>query len=1195
MIPDPASAAASGPSKLNKSSSQAETNSSGAVNNSEDESGNENRRRRGRRRKRTHKEVENVTSERAESGRGSVGKDNVCRRKRAHAEAVTLFDVISMGPSAMRAVIDGWKEAYAEDRDAALLDLVGFFVRCCGCKGVVTAEMCHAKGDRKATDKMVDELAEDSDEVAGLQSKKFLAFPWILTVTWPTHADSSEYPLIQPAPRGRRFHSELCDFVRMLVCRCRRSLLFDSYLMTALVSLLSHLSDSRVRAFRHTCTLAAVKLLSSLTDVAVSLSTSVEKSPKLQQAQRPSRHKTQAERALQKAEEVREKRGELERTMDVIFKAVFLKRYRDVHPEIRSLCVEELALWMRRYSSVFLTDTYLKYMDWMSYDKIPDVRLKCVFGLRSLYGDPVLLPELDLFTSRFKDRLISMTLDKDNEVAFQTMKLLLLISKTCEDVLSADDYELLLRLVYCSQRPLAATAGELLFFRLLGADEAAANNRDEKSQEEEAHKRQSFARLKALLEFYQNSKLHAHVVYLVDSLWDCSGGLLKDWPTITSLLLQDPHSPSPGLTREEEALLAEVALASVRQASEGPTLAGRSGAKKVMSSREKKVQLDDCTTLTQHFLTVLPHLLAKFSARWDIVASLMRIPQYFLPESPAALNTQSVSRLLADIGLVLEAHADGGVPEAASRSFLRLCAEESTWGPTARPARDSMVRGWVEHLQVLLTDSLETLGRRESLPCERSSSHLQGSIFSADEEQTGDILVTLKKLCAFHNCHDLSRWNLFDLLSPLLPVDGGQEGAPPQVLKEVLQCLCYCVFWSLSTSGEILTSRGEAECQRRQLRVLSEASHRCLSHADHSVRQQAFLGVCDVLSAHSYQRRVWHPTSRSPLPYTPTPKLQMALLNFVCKNVFVDPDRDRQSEAGRHAEKEEEDEEMLEDLDGRRRMLAAYCKLVLRGVLDMSMAADIFTFYVKDHRDFDDIIKETVHRSRLVDKLESTRALVLSLQQLFARLERERDAGGPPPVRRGVRTLGGLKELAKRLALTFGDLVKLRECVVLIHRSGIEFVFLDFGRSAPAFLPYLSVLAEFSSKLLKPDKRTVLAYLQKHTSERAADLREERWQPLLYYRGSLLAEGDAAAAGSHGGSDRKRSGRSNPAKNKREGTKSYGPLSLAETQVGRVHCLSPSTSTRREREALVKRRRPTQPTVDARSPCDDEDAVEVEI
>lgn len=34
-------------------------------------------------------------------------------------------------------------------------------------------------------------------------------------------------------------------------------------------------------------------------------------------------------------------------------------------------------------------------------------------------------------------------------------------------------------------------------------------------------------------------QLHKHVVYLVDSLWDCGGALLKDWPAFTSVLLQD--------------------------------------------------------------------------------------------------------------------------------------------------------------------------------------------------------------------------------------------------------------------------------------------------------------------------------------------------------------------------------------------------------------------------------------------------------------------------------------------------------------------------------------------------------------------------------------------------------------------------------------------------------------------------------
>ncbi|XP_057708172.1 cohesin subunit SA-2 isoform X2 [Corythoichthys intestinalis] len=1092
MIPDPASAAAS---EL-KSSSQDEAKSSGAVNNSEDESGNENRHKRGpqRRRKRPLKEAENVASKKTKSRRSGDRKD-VRRRKCRHAEAVTLFDVITMGPSAMRVVIEGWTEAYAADRDASLLDLISFFIQCCGCKGVVTAEMCDTKGDSDAMDKLVDELVEDLDEVASLQYKKFLAFPWILTVTWPTDADSLDYPLIQPGPYGRWFHTELCDFVSVLVRQCQHSLLFDNFLVNTLISLLSELSDSHVRAFRHTCTLAAVKLLSSLVDVALNLSTSVEESQKLQQVQRPSRQKAQGERAQQKMKELLEKRAEIESMMDAIFKAVFLKRYRDVLPEIRSICVEELGLWIRLYSSVFLKDTYLKYMDWMSYDKIPDVRLRCILGLQTLYGDPLLLPQLDLFTSRFKDRMISMTLDKDNEVALQTMKLLLLISKTCEDALSSDDYEALLQLVYSSQRPLAAAAGELLFLRILSADDPAANSQEGIIQGE-SHQRKTLRRLKALLDFYHNSKLHNHVVYLVDSLWDCSGALLKDWPTITSLLLQD-LSPGTGFTREEELALVEIVLASVRQASEGPALAGRNGAKKMMSSREKKVQVDDCAKLTQHFLWELSNLMTKFSGRWDIVASLMRIPQYFLPESPEALNTQMVSRLLAEIGLVLEGHSGTDVLEAASRTFLSLCGEETTWGSTARPARDSMVQSWVDHLKDLLTDSFTD------------------GILSADEVQTEDILVTLKKLRAFHNCHDLSGWNLFDLLSPLLPVEGSQEELPPQVLKEVLQCLCYCVFWSLSKSGETLTSRDKAVSQRLQLRVLSEASHRCLSHPDHSVRQQAFLGVCDILTAHSSQRQAWHPTSCGPLPYTPTPKLQMALLHFVCKNVFVGPDCDHDSKACLSSE-----EEKMEKLHKRRIMLAAYCKLILHGVLEMSTASDIFTFYVKHHNDLGDIIKETIHRCRLLDKLESTRALVLSLQQLFVRLKREQEGAGSAHVHLGVQTFAGIKELARRFALTFGDPVKYRECLVLIHRSGIEFVFRDFAGSSLAFLPYLIILAEFSGKLLKPDKRTVLAYLQKHVP----NLKEVQRQPLLLYRGSLLAEGDDDA--SHG--------RSNAAKNKPE-------------------------------------------------------------
>ncbi|XP_026233171.1 cohesin subunit SA-2 isoform X2 [Anabas testudineus] len=1172
MIPEPT--ATSRTSGQNKNSRN-EANSTGAVNHSEDELGNENRQKAVRRRKRAQGGSENVKRKSAKAGCSSARRAGGSRSKKKHVEAVTLFEVVTMGKSAMQAVIDDWIEAYVRDRDSALLDLIGFFIQCCGCKGVVTAEMCQSKEDGDVMNKMVEELDED----AGLQYKRFLAFPWILTVTWPMDTDSVEYPLTQSGPYGRWFHSEFCDFVSVLVNQCQHSVIFDSYLMNTLISLLTELSNSYVRAFRHTCTLAAVKLLSSLLGVALSLSVGIENSQKLSEVQKrkTTRQKNtpQLEKIQKKLKELQEKRTEIESMVDIIFKGVFLKRYRDVLPEIRSICMEGLGLWMKLHSSVFLNDSYLKYMGWMMYDKIPDVRLKCVLSLQGLYGDPLLLPKLDLFNSRFKDRMISMTLDKDSEVALQTMKLLVLISKTSDDVLTPDDYKQLLQFVYSSQRPLAATAGELFFSRLLNTVASTSDTQAENNEEEEAHKQQTFTRLKALLQFHQESELHKHVVYLVDSLWDCGGALLKDWSTLTSILLQD----SPDLTQAQQAVLVEILVASVRQASEGPVLAGRSGAKKVMSAREKKFQIDDCNKLTEHLIVVLPKLLTKFSGSSDIIASLMKIPQYFIVDIPEAKNTQVVSCLLEEMEAVLDLHSGPAVLEAAARTYLSLCVEETTWCSVTRAARDSLVQRWVDQLTSLLQDS--------------------GDGFSADEEKTGEVLVTLKKLGAFHNCHDLSQWKLFELLSPLLSVESSQGGAPPQVLQEVLQCLSYSTLWSLNTSSETLTSREKAVAQRLQLRLFCERSHSCLSHSDNNVRQQAFLGVCDVLTAHSYQLHVWDPTSFGPLLYTPSPKLQRALLTFVCAHAFAGRDCESQSRVSESSEVER-----LDDLHRRRNLLAAFCKLIVHGVLEMSVAAEVFMYYMKYYNDFGDIIKETMCRTRQMDKIESARTLVLSLQQLFMHLKKEQESGGQ--AHPGVQTFTSIKELARRFALTFGDLVKFRECVVVIHRNGIEFVFQEFNQTpetpTPPYLSYLTILSEFSSKLLKPDKKTVFSYLQKHTAEHIIDHREECWQPLIYYRASLLAAAEVDDAGSYVSSDRKLHlpNRSPFSKQKLDGNKSPC-VSTPLDRVGKVHrpSLCPSHQKTTDLDSVFIPLEPPAKRLNAEDSAlreePDDDTVEVEL
>lgn len=77
-----------------------------------------------------------------------------------------------------------------------------------------------------------------------------------------------------------------CDFVQTLVKQCQYSIIYDQFLMDNVISLLTGLSDSQVRAFRHTATLAAMKLMTALVDVALLVSNNFENAAKQYEAER---------------------------------------------------------------------------------------------------------------------------------------------------------------------------------------------------------------------------------------------------------------------------------------------------------------------------------------------------------------------------------------------------------------------------------------------------------------------------------------------------------------------------------------------------------------------------------------------------------------------------------------------------------------------------------------------------------------------------------------------------------------------------------------------------------------------------------------------------------------------------------------------------------------------------------------------
>uniref|UniRef100_A0A8C0FLT8 Cohesin subunit SA n=1 Tax=Bubo bubo TaxID=30461 RepID=A0A8C0FLT8_BUBBB len=993
-------------------------------------------------------------AEKGKSGNGG-GKPGGPNRMNGHhqqngVENMMLFEVVKMGKSAMQSVVDDWIESYKHDRDIALLDLINFFIQCSGCKGVVTAEMFRHMQNSEIIRKMTEEFDEDS----------------------------GDYPLTMAGPQWKKFKSSFCEFIGVLVRQCQYSIIYDEYMMDTVISLLTGLSDSQVRAFRHTSTLAAMKLMTALVNVALNLSINMDNTQRQYEAERNKiigkRANDRLELLLQKRKELQENQDEIENMMNAIFKGVFVHRYRDAIAEIRAICIEEIGIWMKMYSDAFLNDSYLKYVGWTMHDKQGEVRLKCLTALQGLYYNKELNSKLELFTSRFK---VSHTL--------LTLFFLLPIPtpRSSEEVLTAEDCENVYHLVYSAHRPVAVAAGEFLYKKLFSRrdpeDDGILKRRGRQSPNANL--------VKTLVFFFLESELHEHAAYLVDSMWDCATDLLKDWECMNSLLLEEPLNGEEPLTDRQESALIEIMLCTIRQAAECHPPVGRGTGKRVLTAKEKKTQLDDRTKITELFAVALPQLLAKYSVDAEKVTNLLQLPQYFdLEIYTTGRLEKHLDALLRQIRDIVEKHTDIDVLEACSKTYHALCNEEFTIFNRVDIARSQLIDELADKFNRLLEDFLQ-----------------EGE--EPDEDDAYQVLSTLKRITAFHNAHDLSRWDLFGCNYKLLKTGIENGDMPEQIVIHALQCTHYVILWQLAKITESSSTKEDLLRLKKQMRVFCQICQHYLTNVNTAVKEQAFTILCDVLMIFSHQIMTGGRDMLEPLVYTPDSSLQSELLSFILDHVFIDQDDDNNSADGQ----QDDEASKIEALHKRRNLLAAFCKLIVYTVVEMNTAADIFKQYMKYYNDYGDIIKETMSKTRQIDKIQCAKTLILSLQQLFNEMIQENGYNFD----RSSPTFSGIKELARRFALTFGlDQLKTREAIAMLHKDGIEFAFKEpnpQGESHPPLnLAFLDILSEFSSKLLRQDKRTVYVYLEKFMTFQMSLRREDVWLPLMSYRNSLLAGGD---------------------------------------------------------------------------------------
>uniref|UniRef100_A0A673HQR2 Cohesin subunit SA n=1 Tax=Sinocyclocheilus rhinocerous TaxID=307959 RepID=A0A673HQR2_9TELE len=915
-------------------------------------------------------------------------------------ENLSLFEIVKLGKSATQSVVDDWIESYKTDRDSALLELINFFIHCSGCKGVCVSEMFRHMQNSEIIRKMTEEFDEDS----------------------------GDYPLAMAGPVWKKFKLSLCEFIAVLVRQCQYSIIYDEYMMDMVISLLTGLSDSQVRAFRHTSTLAAMKLMTALVNVALNLSINLDNTQRQYETERNKsigkRANERLELLLQKRKELQENQDEIENMMNAIFKGVFIHRYRDVIAEIRVVCIEEIGMWMKMYSEAFLNDSYLKYVGWTMYDKQGEVRLKCLTALQGLYYSRELNARLELFTSRFKDRIVSMTLDKEYDVAVQAIKLLTLVLQSNDEVLTAEDCESVYHLVYSAHRPVAVAAGEFLYKKLF-----SHHGPEDEGRPRRGRQCLNANLIRTTVLFFLESELHEHGAYLVDSLWDCASELLKDWESMISLLLDEPYPGEEALTDAQEAALIEIMLCAVRQTCECHPPIGRGPGKRVLTAKEKKTQLDDRTKITETFAVALPLLLAKYSVDPDKVTNLLQFPQYFdLEIYTTGRLEKHLDALLRQVRDVVEKHTDTDVLEACSMTFHALCNEEFTIYNRVDIVRSQMIDEQIDKFHRLLEDVLQ-----------------EGE--EPDEDDAYQVLSTLKRITAFHNAHDLTKWDLFTSNYKLLN-SGLQNGdMPEQVLTTDPGAQLILVHWPGCMP---YTCSSAVKCCSEPTRLAA------IDGAD---------GDTVV-------------------------KLQIHSIHFwLC---FAD------DEAGK-----------IEALHRRRNLLAAFCKLIIYNVVEMKTGADIFKQYMRYYNDYGDIIKETMSKARQIDKIQCAKTLILSLQQLFNEMLNDLGCNFD----RSASAFFGIKELARRFSLTFGlDQIKTREAIAMLHKDGIEFAFKEpspQGEGGPPLnLAFLDILSEFSSKLLRQDKKTVHLYLERFMTFQMALQRDDCWLLLISYRNSLQAGAD---------------------------------------------------------------------------------------
>ncbi|KAL4603123.1 hypothetical protein ACB092_10G103000 [Castanea dentata] len=951
------------------------------------------------------------------------------------ANDLSLIEVVKGNGKFIPQVVKLWVERYEKAPKPAMVELLMMLFEACGAKYHIKEEF-------------LDET--DVDDVV---------------VALVNLARTGEVEDYQNSKRKelKNFKDNLESFWDNLVHECQHGPLFDQVLFDKCMDYIIALSCTPPRIYRQVASLMGLRLVTSFIAVTKMLGAQRETTRRQLDAEKKKRTEGPRLESLNKRfSTTHEQITVLEEMMRKIFTGLFVHRYRDIDPNIRTSCIQSLGSWILSYPSLFLQDLYLKYLGWTLNDKNAGVRRASILALQNLYEADDNVPTLSLFTERFSNRMIELADDIDVSVAVCAIGLVKQLLR--HQLIPDDDLGPLYDLLIDDPPEIRHAIGALVYDHLIAQkfNTSQSGTKGDSSASSEVH----LGRMLQILREFSTDPILS--IYVIDDVWEYMKAM-KDWKCIISMLLDE--NPLIELTDDDATNLVRLLCASVKKAVGERIVPATDNRKQYYTKAQKEVFENNRKDVTVAMMKNYPLLLRKFMADKGKAPSLVEIILHTNLELYSLKRQEQNFRSV--LQLIKEAFFKHGEKEA-----LRSCVKAINFCSTESQGElQDFARSELKELEDGLIAKLKAA--------------IKEVVDGGDEYS---LLVNLKRLYELQLSRAVPIESLYEEIVMVLSSFRNMED---EVVSFLLLNMYLHLAWCLHSivNSETVTEASLSSLLSKRNMFFEQLDYflNNFSEVEEMSKHgnQLACRVCTILAEawFLFRKTNYTSTKLERLGYCPDASILQKFWKLCEQQLNISDE----------TEDEDVNKEYIEETNRDAVMIAA-AKLVAGDAVPKEyLGPEIISHFVMHGTGVAEIVKHLITVLKKKDA-DLPNIFLEALKRAYRRHVVELSKSDEEPLT--SKSFIECKDLATRLSGTFMGAArnKHRSDILKIVKDGIDYAFID----APKQLSFLEgAVLHFVSKLPTPDVLDIVKDVQNRTENVNTDEDPSGWRPYYTFVDSL--------------------------------------------------------------------------------------------